>query len=95
MKKMTVAMAVALICVAGPILAAHANPWATETDSVNSQYHDSNQARSADTPGEDEMRGVMVRAARGKLDVSVAASSAMSSQGRAAGAGSARGKGRR
>jgi len=46
--------------------ASHANPWATADDTLLSKYHDENQARSVDTPGEDEMRGGMERAANGK-----------------------------
>ncbi|MGI1662658.1 hypothetical protein ACRDNQ_10495 [Palleronia sp. KMU-117] len=71
--KTTLSIAAAMICVASPVLAAHANPWASEGDTVDSQFHESNQARSVDTPGEDEMRGTMIRAARGKLDGSVGA----------------------
>lgn len=51
-----------------PVQADHANPWATEEDSVLAKNHDANQARSIGTPGEDEMRGVMTRSAHGKLD---------------------------
>lgn len=67
--KKTIAGALALSLVAGQAaLASHANPWATEDDEVNAQYHDANQAQSVDTPGEDEQRGVMQRNARGKLE---------------------------
>lgn len=48
-------------------LADHNNPWATAEDTVLSKNHDANQLKSAGTPGEDEMRGVMVRSAKGKL----------------------------
>ena len=41
-----------------PATAAHNNPWAGPDDSVNAQFHDDNQERSADTPGSDEMRGM-------------------------------------
>ncbi|OSQ51225.1 hypothetical protein [Marivita geojedonensis] len=61
-------IAAAVSFVSASAMADHANPWATEDDTVLSQYHDENQSRSADTPGEDEMRGAMVRNARGKLD---------------------------
>ncbi len=54
-------------------IAGHANPWATDEDTVNSQYHEQNLAQSLETPGEDEMLGVMVRDAHGKLDAESAA----------------------
>ncbi|EPX86929.1 hypothetical protein [Salipiger mucosus] len=61
----------AAFCVActlgSAVAASHANPWATSDDEVTSQYHEANQARSIGTPGEDEMKGVMVRRASGKL----------------------------
>ncbi|WP_137699839.1 hypothetical protein [Marimonas lutisalis] len=53
--------AVATIALAGPLMAAHANPWATDDDTVLSKEHDDNQARSIGTPGEDEMLGNMVQ----------------------------------
>ena len=40
-----------------PVWAAHANPWAGPDDEVKSQFHDENQEKSLDTPGEDEMHG--------------------------------------
>ncbi len=52
----------------GAAFAGHANPWAGEDDVVLSQYHEENLAQSEDTPGEDEMLGVMVQKARGKLE---------------------------
>ncbi|CUH77624.1 hypothetical protein [Tropicibacter naphthalenivorans] len=52
---------------AGAALAGHANPWTTDTSILLEQYHDTNQARSIGTPGEDEMRGVMTQNAFGKL----------------------------
>jgi hypothetical protein len=74
MLRSTLATALALgALMAGPALADHANPWATPEDTVLSQFHDDNQARSVGTPGEDEMRGAMVRSARGKLDTDLAA----------------------
>lgn len=61
-----------LSAVAGtPLLAGHANPWAEDEDEVLSQYHEVNLVQSEDTPGEDEMLGIMVRQARGKLDDSI------------------------
>ncbi|PFG61550.1 hypothetical protein AXZ77_0095 [Thioclava sp. ES.031] len=53
---------------AGASWAGHANPWATEDDVIYSQNHEENLEQSVDTPGEDEMLGVMVRSAHGKLD---------------------------
>jgi len=60
---------VAALCgaLAVPAHADHNNPWATADDVVLSKNHEANQAKSADTPGNDEMRGVMVRSAHGKL----------------------------
>lgn len=52
-------------------MAGHNTPWASEDDSVLSQYHEENLAQSIDTPGEDEMLGVMVQNARGKLEDSL------------------------
>ena len=63
----TIAIAALFAAAALPAAADHANPWATADDTVLSQFHDVNQARSADTPGEDEMNGVMERNANGKL----------------------------
>lgn len=40
-----------------PVWAAHGNPWAGTDDEVNAQFHDVNQAKSLNTPGEDEMHG--------------------------------------
>ncbi|MCI2399108.1 hypothetical protein [Aliiroseovarius subalbicans] len=54
--------------IASPLFAGHANPWASENDAINSQFHEINLAQSVDTPGEDEMLGNMVQTARGKLD---------------------------
>ena len=47
-------------------LAAHANSWAGGDDAVLGVNHDSNQARSADTPGQDEMNGLGARNSHGK-----------------------------
>ena len=67
MKTLGAAALLALVT-ALPALAGHANPWATDEDSVNNQNHEENQEQSIDTPGEDEMLGTMVREAHGKLD---------------------------
>lgn len=40
-----------------PVLADHGNPWAGPDDEVKSQFHDANQEKSLNTPGEDEMHG--------------------------------------
>jgi hypothetical protein len=65
----TAALAAAtVILLAPPAQAGHANPWATADDTVLARNHDDNQARSAGTPGEDEMNGAGVRSAAGKLD---------------------------
>lgn len=66
-------------------MAAHANPWADPEDVVQSQYHEDNQARSIDTPGEDEMKGVMTRNAHGKLGT--AGGNAQGGQGQGSGNG--------
>jgi hypothetical protein len=65
--KKTIMLAGAMAMLSGVALADHGNPWATEDDVVLSCYHEENQARSIDTPGEDEMRGRTVRSASGKL----------------------------
>ncbi|EAU45619.1 hypothetical protein [Salipiger bermudensis] len=73
----TLALAViALTGSASTLAAGHANPWTDDLSEVREKNHDSNQAKSTDTPGEDEMRGVMSRNAHGKTS------------GTAAGAGS-------
>lgn len=64
----TTLAALAALLLPAPVLAGHANPWVTDEDTVNSQYHEENLARSEGTPGEDEMLGAMVREAHGKLD---------------------------
>jgi hypothetical protein len=61
-----------LLAAVSPGFAAHANPWATAEDTVLSKNHDDKQARSLDTPGEDEMKGQMTRSAHGKTDDDVA-----------------------
>ncbi len=66
MKKLLLAVVVTGLA-ASPLVAGHANPWATDEDVLQMQFHDENLAQSEETPGEDEMRGVMVRSAHGKL----------------------------
>ncbi len=53
--------------VTGAAHAGHANPWATPEDDLLMQYHDENLEQSEDTPGDDEMLGVMDQGAYGKL----------------------------
>ena len=67
-KKLTLIASVLAGSLAVPAVAGHANPWATSEDTVFSQYHDINQARSIGTPGEDRMLGVMTRNAYGKMN---------------------------
>ncbi|OWY08334.1 hypothetical protein B6V74_14400 [Thioclava sp. F42-5] len=64
----TIGLAALAALYAGASWAGHANPWATEDDVIYSQNHEENLVQSVDTPGEDEMLGVMVQSARGKLD---------------------------
>jgi len=61
------AVAFAITFVATPAFAGHNNPWATEDDTILMQNHDENLEQSVDTPGEDEMLGVMIQKAKGKL----------------------------
>lgn len=74
-----------------PALADHANPWATDDDVVLSRFHDDNQARSADTPGEDEMRGKMTRSANGKTGATGSTRTGTASGGGHGGNGDAKG----
>jgi len=55
------------VLVTGAAHAGHANLWATPEDDLLMQYHDENLEQSVDTPGEDEMLGVMDQGAYGKL----------------------------
>ena len=48
---------VLLTLLVAPVLADHGNPWAGPDDEVKSQFHDANQEKSLNTPGEDEMHG--------------------------------------
>jgi hypothetical protein len=68
MKTKTAAGILLALCTVTPAMAGHNNPWATDTDTILSQNHETNLLQSLDTPGEDEMLGVMVQNARGKLD---------------------------
>jgi hypothetical protein len=79
-----------LLSGAGQALAAHANPWAGPEDNVLGAMHDTNQARSVDTPGEDEMNGAMTRSATGKTGDDGIASGGGTGPG-AAGGGQGRG----
>jgi len=83
--------AVVVVMTMSSALADHANPWATDDDVVLSRFHDDNQARSADTPGEDEMRGKMSRSANGKTGASGSTRSGNASGGGQAGNGDAKG----
>ena len=75
-----------------PVFADHGNPWAGPEDDVKSQFHDENQEKSLNTPGEDEMHGqsnrnVSTNAGRG------AAGRAGTSAGGSGNGGSGRGTG--
>ena len=74
MKTLTLAAALTALSFA-QVIAGHANPWATEADSVLEKNHDANQAKSVNAPGEDEMRGNMAQRAWGKLGNTVGAGS--------------------
>lgn len=47
------------VAMTGQVFAAHNNPWATDLTTVLGKNHDTNQAQSEGTPGQDEMRGNM------------------------------------
>ena len=81
MRMITIAAAWAVSIAAGPVLAAHKNPWAGEDVDVLPQYHDANQEQSIGTPGEDEILGLTVRAALGKLDGSAPGGTTSASEG--------------
>lgn len=70
---------------AGGAWAGHANPWASEGDILQMQYHEENLAKSVGTPGEDEMRGIMVQKAHGKLDGKAGGTSVGAGTGQARG----------
>ncbi|WP_146344222.1 hypothetical protein [Falsiphaeobacter marinintestinus] len=86
-----------MICMTGLILttassramAAHANSWADGDDSVVSANHDSNQAKSVGTPGQDEMNGAMSRSAHGKMGTTPGGGVASSNSGLGEGGGPA------
>ncbi|SEQ68825.1 hypothetical protein [Thalassovita taeanensis] len=80
---------VASVLVTSPVFAGHINPWATSEDDLLEQYHEANLEQSVDTPGEDEMLGVMNRNAVGKLG----AESAEASQGSGGSVGGEHGHG--
>jgi hypothetical protein len=60
------ALAATLALGSTPAAAAHNNPWAGPEDSVEAQFHDDNQERSAETPGSDEMHGMEKGVAAGR-----------------------------
>ena len=67
MRLTTLSTVLATTLIAGAAHAGHANPWATPEDDLLMQYHEENLERSEDTPGEDEMLGVMDQQAVGQL----------------------------
>lgn len=69
MRKLLLITSAAALLITGHVMAGHNNPWADSTDDLLMQYHEENLEQSEDTPGEDEMLGVMVQNARGKLDM--------------------------
>ncbi|MGP6088761.1 hypothetical protein [Antarctobacter jejuensis] len=85
--------AAALALGSGAALADHGNPWATAEDTVLSKNHDANQLKSAGTPGEAEMRGVLTRNAFGKTGGSASDGKAGSGGGAAGGSGGGKGGG--
>ncbi|MBR9891745.1 hypothetical protein GYB14_08615 [bacterium] len=92
----TLALAViALTGSASTLAAGHANPWTDDLSEVREKNHDSNQAKSADTPGEDEMRGVMSRNAHGKTSGTAAGSGSGSDGSGSREASGGRGAGKR
>ncbi len=92
MRSILLSTAISALLVTGAAHAGHANPWATADDDILMQNHDENLEQSVDTPGEDEMLGVMEQNARGKLDASLT-SSAGGSMGPGSGAGPGSGMG--
>lgn len=71
MRIMALSASLVAILITGPAVAGHNNPWATPDDDLLMQYHDENLEQSVDTPGEDEMLGIMIQNASGKLDGSL------------------------
>ncbi|MBS0122736.1 hypothetical protein [Thetidibacter halocola] len=91
---LTLAASAALVLGAtGLAMADHGNPWAQEGDTVLSQNHETNQAFSADRPGEDEMRGALTRNAFGKTGGSSGKGADKGGKGKGPGEGKG-GKGR-
>lgn len=74
MRILALSASLVAILITGPAIAGHNNPWATPDDDLLMQYHDENLEQSVDTPGEDEMLGIMVQNASGKLDSSLTSS---------------------
>lgn len=67
MQKTISLMAIAAALTLGGVAnAAHNNSWADADDVVMAKKHDSRQEKSANTPGEDEMKGDMRRDADDK-----------------------------
>jgi len=67
MRPITASTLLGALLITGTAYAGHANPWATPEDDLLMQNHEENLAQSEDTPGEDEMLGVMDQHAFGKL----------------------------
>lgn len=88
---MTVVILALFQMAATGVWAAHANPWAGDDDSPLSKDHDTNQEQSIDTTGDDEMKGVMSRTARGKLETLLGAGVAGQTSSQAASVASGRG----
>lgn len=89
----TLGLAAAAALYAGTLWAGHANPWATEDDVLLMQNHEENLAQSIDTPGEDEILGVMVQSAHGKLDGLAGGSNGSTGGGSGDGSGGGSGNG--
>ncbi|MBE1296645.1 hypothetical protein [Phycobacter azelaicus] len=94
MKSLAPALTLAVWAAGAPqAFAAHANPWADEDDEVQEQFHDVNQAKSADTPGQDQMNGAMTRSAHGKLGTAADSSGLAGGTNSGGGVGSGGGHG--
>ncbi len=92
MRRTLTVAALAAFAICGAAEAGHNNPWTEDTSILLMQHHDENLAQSESTRGEDEMLGVMVQQARGKLDPTVGAAASGDRAGTAPGAGGARGR---
>ena len=90
MRLTTLSTILATTLIAGAAHAGHANPWATPEDDLLMQYHEENLEQSEDTPGEDEMLGVMDQQAFGKLDGSPTTHGGMGAGGGNPGVGGGR-----